>query len=145
MDYKTIVCPTDGTEISEVALRHSAYLSQISGARVLLLHVVEKWYHASHIVTDSVEWDSIHREWLEKGREVLEKDSEKLKNYGAAHIDTVLRDGDASYEIVALAVEKRADMIVMATHRYSPIGKLFTGSVTDRVTKKAPCPVFWVF
>lgn len=145
MDYKTIICPTDGTEVSEAALRHAAYISKISGARVLLLHVVEKWYHASHIVTDSVEWDAIHKEWLDKGREVLASDAEKLKTYGAAHIDTILRDGDASYEIVALAVEKRADMIVMATHRYTPIGKLFTGSVTDRVTKKSPCPVFWVF
>lgn len=145
MEFKNIICPTDGTEVSESALRHAAYLSRLSGAKVLLLHVVEKWYRASHLVTDSNEWDTIHKEWLESGRAVLEKEAEKLLAYGATQIDTVLRDGDASHEILALAVEKRADLIVMATHRYSPVGKIFAGSVTDNVTKKSPCPVLWVF
>lgn len=145
MEYKTIICPIDGTELAESALRHAAYLSGISGAKIMLLHVVEKWYRASHLVTNSVEWEALHKEWLDTGRSVLERDSEKLKSYGASHVDTVLRDGDASHEIVALAVEYRADLIIMSTHRYSPIGKLFVGSITDNVTKKSPCPVLWVF
>lgn len=38
-----------------------------------------------------------------------------------------------------------ADLIVMATHRYSPVGKLFHGSITDKVTRKSPCPILWLF
>jgi len=41
--------------------------------------------------------------------------------------------------------ERAADIIVMATHRYSRIGKIFYGSVVDKVTKHSPCPVLWVF
>lgn len=40
---------------------------------------------------------------------------------------------------------RSADLIVMATHRYSPIGKLFHGSITDKVTRKSPCPILWLF
>ncbi len=145
MDYKTIVCPVDGSELSELAESHAAYLSRVSGAKLILLHVVEKWYHATHIVTDSSEWQAIHEEWLKKGQELLDKEETRLRETGVTNISTLLRDGDASHEIIALAVEKRADLVVMASHRYTPIGKLFMGSVIDRVTKKSPCPVLWIF
>jgi len=68
-----------------------------------------------------------------------------LKDKGVNNIETVIRDGEAAYEIVAVAREKQADLVVMSTHHYSAMGKLFMGSVTDRVTKKSPCPVLWVF
>lgn len=145
MDYNNILCPTDGSELSDKALEQAAYISKISGARLLLLHVVEKWYRSAHLVTDSDEWDKIHVEWLKEGENLLEKQVDKLQGMGAKNVETLLRDGDAAYEIIAAAIERKADIIVMASHRYSPIGKLFMGSVTDKVTQKAPCPVLWVF
>lgn len=145
MEYKHIICPIDGAEASDAALMHASYLCRISGAQLSILHVVEKWYRAAHLVTNSEEWGTIHEEWLNKGRELLDATAVKLRDEGLHNIKTVLREGDASHEIVALAVEERADLIVMATHRYSHTGKLFMGSVIDRVTKKSPCPIFWVF
>ena len=145
MEYKHIICPIDGSEISDVALKHAAYLSKASGAQLTVLHVVEKWYRAAGMVTNSEEWSTIHEDWLSKGRELLETTASRLRDEGLHNIETVLREGDASHEIVAISVEHRADLIVMATHRYSPMGKLFMGSVIDRVTKKSPCPILWVF
>lgn len=145
MEYKNIICPVDDTGIADVAERHAAYISKISGCKVTLLYVVEKWYRSQQFTTNSDEWESIHNDWLKQGREFLQQEAGKVKGYGAQHIDTVLRDGDAAHEIIATAFETRADLIIMATHRYSPIGKIFLGSVTDRVSKKAPCPVLWVF
>jgi nucleotide-binding universal stress UspA family protein len=145
MEYKTIICPIDGTELSEKALKHSAYLSKVSGAKIVLLHITEKWHRAGHLVTNSPEWETIHKEWLEEGRAILTNGAETLRALGASHVDTMLREGDASHEIVAMAEENKADLIIMSTHRYSPIGKLFAGSITDNVTRKAPCPVLWVF
>ncbi|MEK6758242.1 MAG: universal stress protein [Deltaproteobacteria bacterium] len=145
MEYRSILCPTDGTEISDAALQHAAYLSKITGAKVILLHVVEKWYHSAHLVTNSDEWQTIHEDWLNKGRSTLVDEAAKLKEYGAVHIETILRDGDASHEIIATAIERMASVVIMATHRYSPVGKIFIGSVTDRVAKKTPCPILWVF
>lgn len=144
MEYRNILCPVDDTGVSEDAERHAAYLSKISGAKVTLLHVVEKWYRSQPVTTDSSEWEHIHDDWLKQGREFVQHEAEKVKGYGAVHIDTELRDGDAAHEIVATAFETKADIIVMATHRYSPIGKIFAGSVTDRVTRKSPCPILWV-
>lgn len=145
MEYKSILCPIDGSELSEKVEDAGVYLSKISGAKLILLNVVEKWYRSTHLVTDSTEWQNIHTNWLNEGRGILEKEAAKLKEKGVKDVEMVLRDGDAAHEIIALAMEQRADLIIMATHRYSPVGKFFMGSVTDKVTKSSPCPVLWVF
>lgn len=145
MDYKNIICPIDGSELGDKALDEAVYISKVTGAKLTLLHIVEKWYQSAHLVTDSDEWQAIHKGWLDKGKGLLEDEADKVRTKGVKHIETVLRDGDASYEIIAAAVERKADLIVMASHRYSPVGKLFLGSIIDKVTKRSPCPVLWVF
>ncbi|MEK7232334.1 MAG: universal stress protein [Elusimicrobiota bacterium] len=147
MQYKTVICPIDGSDpkLTEAAVEHAAYICKLSGARLLLLNVVERWYRSSHLVTDSDEWRKLHDNWLKEGEEAVKKAAASLKDKGVATIDTEVRDGDAAHEIVATAMEERADLIVMTTHRYSTVGKLFLGSVTDRVSKHAPCPVLWTF
>lgn len=145
MEYKTILCPIDDSELSGKVLEAAEYLGKLTDAKVILLNVVEKWYRSEPLVTDSEEWEAIHEGWLKEGRELLADRAVKLRQKGLKHIETILEDGDAAYEIVAIANQKRADLVIMATHRYSPVGKLFIGSVTDKVTKKSPCPVLWVF
>lgn len=145
MTYKTIVCPVDGSMLTDSAAAQAAYVAKISGARLILLNVVEKWYRSAHLVTDSEKWQQIHEDWLKEGKKVVTEVAERMKKDGVKDIDIEVRDGDAAHEIVATAVEERADLIIMATHRYSPVGKLFAGSITDKVSRHAPCPVMWVF
>lgn len=145
MKYKTIICPIDGSDTTDAAIEQAAYMSKATDAKLILVNVIEKWYRSQGLVTDSAEWQTIHDEWLSEGRELLEKTAKSLKAKGVKHLETSLREGDAAYEIVAVALERNADLIVMATKRYSPVGKLFAGSLTDKVTRKAPCPILWVF
>ncbi|MBI5236324.1 MAG: universal stress protein [Deltaproteobacteria bacterium] len=145
MQYKTIVCPVDATELADAALSQAAYVASISGAKLILLNVVEKWYRSAHVATDSPEWQHLHEDWLKEGEKLLQDIAAKARERGVKDLEMVAREGDAAHEIVALAVEKRADLVVMATHRYSPVGKLFMGSVTDKVSRHSPCPVMWVY
>ncbi|TAN61179.1 universal stress protein [bacterium] len=145
MEFKNILCPIDDTELTDKVLDAAEYLGKLTDAKIILLNVVEKWYRSEPLVTDSEEWTAIHEGWLKEGRQLLAERAMKLKEKGIKHIETILEDGDAAYEIIATANQKRADLIIMATHRYSPVGKLFIGSVTDKVTKKSPCPVLWLF
>mgnify|MGYP001592273584 CR=1 FL=1 len=144
MSYKSIICPVDGSELGDKALDEAIYLSKISGAKLILLYVSEKAFKAV-IMSDSKEWDAIREGWLAEGRDLLLKENGKVDASGVKDIELVLRDGEVSNEVVAEALEKGADIIVMASHRYSPVGKLFYGSIVDRVTKRSPCPVLWVF
>ena len=51
---------------------------------------------------------------------------------------------DASEEILAVAREHRAELVVIGLRRRSPVGKLLMGSTAQRVLLDAACPVLAV-
>lgn len=53
-------------------------------------------------------------------------------------------DADVASQIIDLADQRRAELIVMATRRRSPVVKLLLGSSTQRVLLEAECPVLVV-
>ena len=57
---------------------------------------------------------------------------------------SVVKVGAAWEEIVAVAAEEHADMIVMATQGRAGLERFMLGSVADRVIRRAPCPVLTV-
>ena len=144
MGYKNIICPVDGSELGDRALDEAIYLTKISGAKLILLYVSEKALKTA-LMSDSKEWDVIREGWLTEGRELLLKQKAKVEAIGVKDVELVIRDGEVSNEVISETFEKGADLIVMASHRYSPVGKLFHGSIIDRVTKRSSCPVLWVF
>lgn len=144
MEYKNILCPLSGSEFSEKALDTATYIAKLSGARLILLHVVEKWYRSEPLVTDSTQWQDIHEQWLDEGRKLLEKYAAKLKGEGVAHVETILEEGDAAHEIIARAKERNIDLLVIASHRHTVVGHLFAGSYMDKIINHIHCPVLWV-
>jgi len=55
-----------------------------------------------------------------------------------------LEQGDATTEILRVAREESADLIVMGTHGRTGLGRLLMGSVAEQVMRRAPCPVLTV-
>jgi nucleotide-binding universal stress UspA family protein len=55
-----------------------------------------------------------------------------------------IRGKDASEEILDVAHERRADLVVIGLRRRSAVGKLLLGSTAQRVLLGAPCPVLAV-
>lgn len=144
MEYRIILCPIETPELLEQGVDAASYLSKLSGARLILLHVVENWYRAEAVTTDSPEWSAIHKGWLDEGRKILDDAEAQARKTGLINVETVLKEGDIAHEIVAEAKKRRADIIVMSTVRHSTIERFFIGSVIDMVTKSAPCPVLWI-
>jgi nucleotide-binding universal stress UspA family protein len=65
----------------------------------------------------------------------------------ASHVqvDLLLQEAmDARSEIVKQALETRADLLIMGTHGRSGFEHMLLGSVTEKVIRKAPCPVLVV-
>ena len=55
-----------------------------------------------------------------------------------------MRRGPAATQIVELASEERADLIILGTHGRGGVTRALLGSVADRVIRTAPCPVLTV-
>src|SRR5262249_48839479 len=56
-------------------------------------------------------------------------------------IEYRLSEGDPAVEIIRLAAEVKANLIVMGTHGRTGLGRLMMGSVAEAVLRRAPCPV----
>ena len=52
-----------------------------------------------------------------------------------------VRVGDAVEELVAVALELRASLVVVGTHGRRGLRRLMLGSVAERVARRAPCAV----
>src|SRR5205807_1955958 len=55
-----------------------------------------------------------------------------------------VRRGRATEEILAAACESDVDLIAMATHGRTGLGRLLFGSVAEAVLRQAPVPVFMI-
>jgi nucleotide-binding universal stress UspA family protein len=59
-------------------------------------------------------------------------------------VETFVLDGRASRDIVGFAVDNGSDLIVIATHGLTGLDRFLIGSTTQKVVRRADCPVFTV-
>ena len=52
--------------------------------------------------------------------------------------------GEAASEIVRVAKERKVDLIVIASHGRTGLGRILFGSTAEAVVRHAPCPVLVV-
>ena len=73
---------------------------------------------------------------------LLNKDEEvELR---AVYVLRAAGPGGPYLEIVRYAQERQIDLIVMGTHGHGFTSHMLTGSVAEKVVRKAPCPVLTV-
>lgn len=139
--FDRIVVPIDFSMHSDVALRHAAGLARLFEAEIHLIHVVHEllqpdFYYPSGSRTLSVEV-------------LREKAAEKLEELAERHLDGQsvrhhVRVGRAAHEIVELAKELPADVIVISSHGLTGVPAMLLGSQTAFVVRRAPCSVLTV-
>lgn len=81
----------------------------------------------------------------EKAEASMSKVAERLKSAGVTHdIRHMVRGFEASEDLIKLAEESDAELIVIGLRRRSPVGKLILGSNAQRILLDASCPVLAV-
>jgi nucleotide-binding universal stress UspA family protein len=138
-----ILCPTDFSEFSDMAFRYAPFLAQHYRAKLFVQHVVELWRHPEADFTPAHYYDEFRGHLLHKGEEELQR---FVKNNADSEIqpERAVSQGMAADSILALAEAQKVDLIVMGTHGRRGFDRLMVGSVTERVLRKASCPVLAV-
>jgi universal stress protein A len=142
MFYRVVV-PTDFSRCSEEAWRLARCVAVMSGGELILTHVLAETplYGEGPFSMGTVrQVYEAAREWAEGA---LEDWVGKARAEGLS-ARAALRAGVAYTEIVDLARDERADLIVIGTHGRGGIDRALLGSVADRVVRLAPCPVLTV-
>jgi nucleotide-binding universal stress UspA family protein len=144
IDLRRILVPTDFSKHSHNALSYAAAFAEKFGAELYLLHVVQdlalfipEAVSVAPPVTPPIEqMTAAVKEALQ--RVVREEDLGRFK----VHCD--VREGTPFYEIIQYAKENDLDLIIMGTHGHTGLAHVLLGSVTEKVVRKAPCPVLTV-
>jgi nucleotide-binding universal stress UspA family protein len=89
-------------------------------------------------------YDKLYEQIEEMSRELLRKQTWRVKAAGGTVAGAHLRMGEVALEIVALAEELGADLIVMGSRGLGGVRRALMGSVSDSVVRHAHCPVLVV-
>jgi nucleotide-binding universal stress UspA family protein len=141
MEIKLILCPIDFSEFSARAYDHALSLAKHYQAKLVAQHVVELWRYPS---ADFAASAGLYEEFCHTLTESRKKQlQEFVKNHTHDEIQTelVVSQGMAPDTILSFAQAQKTDVIVMGTHGRRGYDRLMLGSVTDRVMRRAPCPV----
>ncbi|MBZ5556247.1 MAG: universal stress protein [Acidobacteriia bacterium] len=142
LPYKRLLCPVDFADPSLAALESALSLGQESDAHVTILHVLE-WPTDEPLVNRPI---NVPEYGLYREQDANERLA-KLVPDGAANwcsASTRLAHGKPYREILAIAAEESADLIVMGVHGRNAIDLMLFGSTTNQVVRRATCPVLTI-
>jgi len=134
MAQKTIVFPTDFSTASDAALVHAEALAKQTNARLLIVHVEEPplAYGGGELYYGLPEPNS------ERILKMLEDVRPSDPSVPYAHRLTM---GDPAGEVVRIASDEAAEMIILGTHGRTGMTRLLMGSDAEAIVRRAPCPV----
>ncbi len=144
LEIKLILCPIDFSEFSIRAYRHAASVAEHYQSKLVALHVVEIWRYPYADYAASVgDYENFCRALREGGKEQLRDFVKKHARPGIA-TDLQVQEGRAPDLILSVSQERTADLIVMGTHGRRGFDRFMLGTTTDRVMRRASCPVMGV-
>jgi nucleotide-binding universal stress UspA family protein len=140
INLKRILVPTDFSESARHALTYGVSFASEYKAQLTLLHVVETLAvgYASDLFP--VPMAEVFQEMSGYARAELAKLAAEARGRGVDVRELVVQ-GKPSVEIIRVAREETVDMIVLGTHGKGVLDQALFGSTTERVVRKAPCPV----
>ena len=139
-----IIVPTDFSQNSLRALDLANEFATRFGGEIVLVHILESPIYPTTVFgAGATELPAIRDEMRASVTEQLERIA-KEHTPDSVQAATAVREGSPFIEIMALAEEQKADLIVIATHGHTGLKHVLLGSVAEKVVRKAPCPVLTV-
>jgi nucleotide-binding universal stress UspA family protein len=134
--FRRLLVPLDGSQLSEAVLPMTAFLAQGAGARVTLLHVVERrapsTVHGDRHLTTAAEAEAYLRDvaakyfppgvtvdWHVHRREI----------------------SDVAHSLADHADELESDLVIMLAHGHGHLRRWFFGTVAQQVVRLGPSPI----
>lgn len=137
LPIRKILHPTDFSDPSRAAFELACSLARDYSAELLVAHVVPpSQVFAPNGIAMPLPAEEPYEARVELAR--VRPADNRVK------ADHRLLEGDPATEILKLAQDAGADLIVMGTHGTTGLSRLLMGSVAESVLRKAPCPVLTI-
>ena len=142
-EYKKVLFCTDFSDNADYAFDFAYGIAKRDEGLLYILHVMP--YNSNQVYAESF----ITSEDLRKIQKAVEEDiannykeryEKKIEN-GVSY-EFVTKSGREDEEILEFAKKEKIDLIVMGTHGRTGIEHVFFGSVSEKVLRHSPIPVF---
>ncbi|MFQ5638710.1 MAG: universal stress protein [bacterium] len=148
ISIQQILMPTDFSHNARYALDIAVNFAEKFEAQIFLLHVFEmpltKAFNYQHFVSTEVEKSQLDNLFKAETEDAMEALVRQFASRGVPIEPLFIEDGVPFVEIIRTAKELPVDLIVMSAYSRMGISNLLIGSVTEKVVRKAPCPVLTV-
>src|ERR671916_822862 len=143
-----ILLATDGSKEAELAFASAAELSEKTGSELHIVyvgHLPLVSYEAPGATTLDPDLSGRMQEGAEQeARTMLDEQVQRVGKTGGEVAEVHARIGRPDAEIVGLADELGAGLIVLGSRGLGPLRRALMGSVSDSVVRHAPCPTLVV-
>lgn len=134
LDLSNILVATDGSANSEAALSHAMTTAGEYGSKLSVVTVV-------HTNEEMIAMAPEHIQKMVNEVDTYHKEVEANAAQNDIRVETYIREGEPHAQIVDIAGEIGASIIIMGTHGRKGLSRLLMGSVTERTIGYADCPV----
>jgi len=136
-----IIVPTDLSRFSLTAFDYAKDIAEQYESEIHLIYVLDK--NPPLVMLQNANGKS--KLSLEEYQAKIKKDFNsvlaQLQDSTTSIVKGAVRMGDDSDEIVNFASEIKADMIILSTHSRTGFLRSVLGSVADKLTQNAKCPI----
>ena len=140
-----ILVPTDGSKQAEAAGEYAIANSDISGADIIVLYVIDTDYLKALPQQDLRE--SLEKQLMKEGKDAIEAFKQKIEDAQCqgycknVNLIPLVKEGKPADVILKTIDEEGVDQIIMGKSGKHGIEKFIIGSTTDRVVRGAKVPV----
>lgn len=145
--YKKVLVPLDGSKLAECVLPHLDTIAAGCGVQnIHFLRVVKPFYPISDYMGDSIsgmDVVNINNDAVTAAENYLKQIIDKIK-YPDIKLQWEVIRGNEAESITDYAKNNEIDLIIIATHGRSGVGRWVWGSVADRTLRSSCVPVLMV-
>jgi len=140
MPIQTLLVPTDFSELANAAVDFAFLMCEQMQSRMIFLYIDEWPDHSDAMAPLHIEYGVYKKD---EANAFLNDLVQRAENQGLKG-SKALVDGAPAIEIIRMAIEQKADMIVIGTHGRGGLTHIMIGSQAGQVVREAPCPVVTV-
>ena len=135
-----ILLATDGSSEAQLAATTAADLAEKTNSELHVLTVGPDYPLYAYPEAPARFEDQL-REYGREAKEMLEQEVKRIEEAGGAVAEKYFREGKVDKQIVIVAEEIGAGLIVMGSRGRGRLRRALLGSVSDAVVRHAHCPV----
>ena len=138
-----ILVAIDFSDSSDKAFNTALFMAKQFSARLVLVHVINEPIDLRGFYVPHISFDKLEEEIRAGAEKMMEhfcrKHFDEFDNY-----ESCIVPGIPYQEILTIAQDKQADMIVLGTHGRTGLDHVLFGSTAEKIVRKAILPVLTV-